>query len=195
MAFYRPMPTTGCQYVKDLNVGNVANLSKHEVTLMFEQRPMASWKSGRNTGKNTQKIQIVEGTFVKNKSNESFLSKAMLHPKLITSTSTTTRRKMPESDMEYVPDNDEDTQDTEEDAILERTTVPEHPNKGLISLPALGTRIPVITRNFNYVTVFNEGNKHVEYFPQTSPIVLNSHLELNNQFCMMSLAKDYLQIK
>ena len=40
--------------------------------------------------------------------------------------------------MEYVPDNDEDTQDTEEDAILERTTVCEHPNKGLILLASLG---------------------------------------------------------
>ena len=47
----------------------------------------------------------------------------MLCPKLITATITPTRRKKPESDMEYVPDNDEDTQDTEEDAILERTTV------------------------------------------------------------------------
>ena len=195
MAFYRPMPTIRCQYVKDLNVSNVANLSKHEVTIMFKQRPMAAWKSGRNTGKNTQKIQIVKGTFVKNKRNESFLSKAMLHPKLITATSTPTRRKKPESDMEYVPDNDKDTQDTEEDAILERTTVPEHPNKGFISLPLFGICIPVITRNFSYVTVFNVGNKHVKYFRQTLPIVLNSHLQLNNLFCMMSLAKDYLQIK
>ena len=88
MAFYRPMPTIGCQYVKDLNVSNVAHLSKHEVALMFEQRPMATHKLGRNTGKNTQNIQVVEGTFIKNKSNESFLSKAMLRPKLITATST-----------------------------------------------------------------------------------------------------------
>ena len=120
MAFYRPMPTTGCAYVKDLNVSNVANLSKNEVTLMFEQRPMAARKSGRNTGKNIQNIQIVEGTFIKNKRNESFLSKAMYRPKLITATSPPTRRKKPESDMQYVPDNDEDTQDTKEDAMLEK---------------------------------------------------------------------------
>ena len=195
MVFYRPMPSIGCQYVKDLNVHNVAHLSKHEVTLMFEQRPMVPWKSGRNTGKNTQNIQIVEGTFIKNKSNESFLSKAMLCPKLITATSTPTKRKKPECDMEYVPDNGEDTQDTEEDAILEKTTVPEHPNKGLILLPSLGICIPLMTRHFNYLTVFNLANKHVKYLPQTSHIVLNSHLQLNNFFCMMSLVKDCLQIK
>ena len=62
MAFYRPMPMIRCQYVKDLNVSNVAHLSKHEVALMFEQRPMATHKSGRITGKNTQNIQVVEGT-------------------------------------------------------------------------------------------------------------------------------------
>ena len=151
MAFYKPMPTIGCQYVKDLNVSNVAHLSKHEIILMFEQRPMVTCKSGRNTGKNTQNIQVVEGTFVKNKSNESFLSKAMLCPKLITATSTPTRRKKPESDMEYVPDNDEDTQDTEEDAILERTTVREHPNKGLILLASLGICIPVMSMNLHCI--------------------------------------------
>ena len=130
MAFYRPMPTIGCQYVKDLNLANVAHLSKQEVVLMFKQRPMPVWKSTRNTGKNTQDIQIVEGTFVKNKNNESFLSKAMLHPKLITATSTPIRRKKAESDIDYIPDNDEDTQETEEDVILEKTTVPDHPKKG-----------------------------------------------------------------
>ena len=96
---------------------------------MFE-RPMAVWKSSRTTGKNTQNIQIVEGTFVKNKNNESFLSKAILHPKLITATSTPIRRKKADSDIDYIPDNDEDTQDTEEDVILEKTTVPKHPKKG-----------------------------------------------------------------
>ena len=195
MAFYRPMLTIGCQYLKDLNVSNVAHLSKHEVTLMFEQRQMATCKSGRNTGKNTQNIQVVEGTFVKNKNNESFLSKAMLHPKLITATSIPTRRKKPESDMEYVPDNDKDTQDTEEDAILERTTVCEHPNKGLILLASLGICIPVMSMNLHYVRLLNVANKHVEYFPRNSPIVVNYHLQLNNCLCMMSLAKDYLQIK
>ena len=154
MAFYRPMLTIGCQYVKDLNVSNVAHLSKHEVTLMFEQRPMATRKSGRNTGKNTQNIQVVEGTFLKNKSNESFLSKAMLHPKLITATS-----------------------------------------KGLILLASLGICIPVMSMNLHYVRLLNVANKHVDYFPRNSPIVVNYHLQLNNHFCMMSLAKDYLQIK
>ena len=131
MAFYRPMPTIGYQHVKDLNLANVAHLSKHEVALMFEQRPMAVWKLTRTTGKNTQNIEIVEGTFVKNKNNQSFLSKAMLRPKLITATSTPIRRKKADSDIDYVPDNDEDTQDTEEDVILEKTTVPEHPKKRL----------------------------------------------------------------
>ena len=195
MAFYRPMPTIGCQYVKDLNVSNVAHLSKHEVTLMFEQRPMATHKSGRITGKNTQNSQVVEGNFIKNKSNESFLSKAMLRPKLITATSTPTRRKKAESDMEYVPDNDEDTQDTEEDAILERTTVREHPNKGLFLLASLGICITVMSMNLHYVRLLNVGNKHVEYFPCNSPILVNYHLQLNNRSCMMSLGKDYLQIK
>ena len=130
--FYRPMPTIGCQHVKDLNLANVANLLKHEVALMFEKRPMAAQKSTRTTGKNIQNIQMVEGTFVKNKNNESFLSKTMFRPKLITATSTPIRRKKAESDVDYVPDNDEDTQDTEEDVILEKTTVPEHPKKGSI---------------------------------------------------------------
>ena len=189
MTFYRPMLTIGCQYVKDLNVSNVAHLSKHEVALMFEQRPMATRKSGRNTGKNTQNIQVVEGTFVKNKSNESFLSKAMLRPKLITATSTPTRRKKPESDMEYVPDNDEDTQDTEEDAILEKTTVCEHPNKGLILLASLGICITVMSMNLHYVRLLNLGNKHVEYLPRNSPILVNYNLQLNNCCCMMSWEK------
>ena len=99
---------------------------------MFKKRPMAAQKSTRTTGKNTQNIQMVEGTFVKNKNNESFLSKTMFRPKLITATSTPMRRKKAESDVDYVPDNDEDTQDTEEDVILEKTTVPEHPKKGSI---------------------------------------------------------------
>ena len=130
MAFYRPMPTIGCQHVKDLNLANVAHLSKHEVALMFKQRPMAACKSTRTTGKNTQNIQIVEGTFVKNKNNQSFLSKAMLRPKLITATSSPMRRKKAESDIDYIPDNDKDTQDTKEDVLLEKTTVPEPPKKG-----------------------------------------------------------------
>ena len=54
----------------------------------------------------------------------------MLCPKLITATSTSMRRKKTEYDVDYVPDNDEETQDTEEDVILEKTTVPEHPKKG-----------------------------------------------------------------
>ena len=119
----------------------------------------------------------------------------MLRPKLITATSTPTRREKPESDVEYVPDNDEDTQDTEEDAILERTTVREHPNKGLILLASLGICIPVMSMNLHYVRLLNVANKHVEYFPRNSPIVVNYHLQLSNCFCMMSLAKDYLQIK
>ena len=40
MAFYRPMPSIGTQVVKDLNMANVAKLTKSQVTLMFEQRPM-----------------------------------------------------------------------------------------------------------------------------------------------------------
>ena len=97
--------------------------------------------------------------------------------------------------MEYVPDNDKDTQDTEEDAILERTTVREHPNKGLILLASLGICITVMSMNLHYVGLLNVGNKHVEYFPHNSPILVNYHLQLNNHSCMMSLGKDYLQIK
>ena len=48
------------------------------------------------------------------------MSKARLCPKLITATSTPIRRKKAESDVDYIPDIDEDTQDTEEDAILEK---------------------------------------------------------------------------
>ena len=40
--------------------------------------------------------------------------------------------KKTESDLDYNPDNDEDTQDTEEDVRLEKTTVPEQQKKGEI---------------------------------------------------------------
>ena len=134
MAFYRPMPTIGCQFVKDLNVANVAKLTKSQVTLMFEQRPMPLCKSTRTSGKNTGNIQVHEGTFMSDKSNSSFIAKAKLHPKLITGTNTPTTRKKAESDIDYNPDNDEDTQDTEEDVLLEKTTVPEQQKKGEMSL-------------------------------------------------------------
>ena len=71
----------------------------------------------------------------------------------------------------------------------------EHPNKGLILLASLGICIPVMSMNLHYVRLLNVANKHVEYFLRNSPIVVNYHLQLNNRFCMMSLAKDYLQIK
>ena len=132
MAFYRPMPTIGTQVVKDLNVANVAKLTKSQVTLMFEQRPMPVRKSNRTSGKNTSNIRPHEGTFVSNKSNSSFIAKAKLRPKLITGTSSPNTRKKAESDLDYNPDNDEDTQDTEEDVRLEKTTVPEQPKKGEI---------------------------------------------------------------
>ena len=132
MAFYRPMPTIGTQVVKDLNVANVAKLTKSQVTLMFEQRPMPVHKSTRTSGKNTSNIQPHEGTFVSNKRNSSFIAKAKLCPKLITGTSSPNTRKKTESDLDYNPDNDEDTQDTEEDIQLEKTTVPEQQKKGEI---------------------------------------------------------------
>ena len=132
MAFYRPMPTIGTQFVKDLNVANVAKLTKSEVTLMFEQRPMPVRKSTRTSGKKTSNIRPHEGTFVSNKRNSSFSEKAKLHPKLITGTSSPNTRKKAESDLDYNPDNDEDTQDTEEDVRLEKTTVPEQQKKGEI---------------------------------------------------------------
>ena len=65
-----------------------------------------------------------------NKSNSSFIVKAKLRPKLITGTSSPNTRKKAESDLDYNPDNDEDTQDTEEDVWLEKTAVPEKPKKG-----------------------------------------------------------------
>ena len=132
MAFYRPMPTIGTQFVKDLNVANMAKLTKSEVTLMFEQRPMPVCKSSRTSGKNTSNIQPHEGTFVSNKRNSSFIEKAKLHPQLITGTSSPNTRKKAESDLDYNPDNDKDTQDTEEDVWLEKTTVPEQQKKGEI---------------------------------------------------------------
>ena len=130
MAFYRPMPTIGTQVVKDLNMANVAKLTKSQVTLMFEQRPMPVCKLTRTSGKNTWNIRPHEGTFVANKSNSSFIAKAKLRPKLITGTSTPNTRKKAESDLDYNPDNDEDTQDTEEDVWLEKTAVREQAKKG-----------------------------------------------------------------
>ena len=126
------MPTIGTQVVKDLNVANVAKLTKSQVTLMFEQRPMPVCKSNQTSGKNTSNIRPHEGTFMSNKSNSSFIAKAKLRPKLITGTSSPNTRKKAESDLDYNPDNDEDTQDTEEDVQLEKTTVPEQPKKGEI---------------------------------------------------------------
>ena len=69
---------------------------------------------------------------MEDKSNPSFISKVMLHPKLITATSTPNRRRKAESDVDYVSDIDEDTQDTKEDVLLEKTTVPEQQKKGSI---------------------------------------------------------------
>ena len=94
------MPTIGLQFVKDLNVANVAKLTKSQVTLMFEQRPMPVHKSTRTSGKNTGNIWPHEGTFVSNKSNSSFARKAKLRPKLITGTTTPTTRKKAESDVD-----------------------------------------------------------------------------------------------
>ena len=54
MAFYRPMPTIGTQVVKDLNMANVAKLTKSQVTLMFEKRPMPVRKLTRTSGKTCQ---------------------------------------------------------------------------------------------------------------------------------------------
>ena len=91
---------------------------------MFEQRPIAVRKSTRTSGKKTSNIWIHEGTFVSHKSNSSFIAKAKLHPQLITGTSSPNIKKKAESDLDYNPDNDEDTQDTEEDVRLEKTAVP-----------------------------------------------------------------------
>ena len=77
-------------------------------------------------------IRPHEGTFVYNKMNSSFIEKAKLSPKLITGTSSPNTRKKAESHLDYNPDNDEDTQDTEEDVWLEKTTVPEQQKKGKI---------------------------------------------------------------
>ena len=130
MAFYRPMLSIGTQFVRDLNVSNVAKLTKSQVTLMFEQRPMAVRKSTQASGKNTLNIRLHEGTFISHKSNSSFIAKAKLRPQLITGTSSPNIKKKTESDLDYNPDNDEDTQDTEEDVRLEKTAVPEQKTKG-----------------------------------------------------------------
>ena len=126
------MPNIGTQVVEDLNMDNVAKLTKSQVTLMFEQRPMPVHKLTQTSGKNTLNILPHEGTFVSNKSNSSFIAKAKLCPNLITGTSSPNTRKRTESDLDYNPDNDEDTQDTEEDVRLEKTAVPEQPKKGEI---------------------------------------------------------------
>ena len=126
------MPTIETQVVKDLNMANVAKLTKSQVTLMFEQMPMPVQKLTRTSGNNTSNIRPHEGTFISNKSNSSFIAKAKLRPKLITGTNSSNTRKKAESDLDYNPDNDEDTQDTEEDVRLEKTAVPEQPKKGEI---------------------------------------------------------------
>ena len=123
------MPTIGTQVVKDLNMANVAKLTKSQVTLMFKQRPMPVRRLTRTSGKSTSNIQPHEGTFVSNTSNLSFIAKAKLRPKLITGTTTPTTRKKAESDLDYNPENDEDTQDTEEDVQLEKTAVREQAKK------------------------------------------------------------------
>ena len=97
---------------------------------MFEQRPMPVRKLTQTSGKSTLNIRPHEGTFMCNKSNSSFIAKAKLHPKLITATSIPNTRKKAESDLDYNPDNDEDTQDTEEDVQLEKTAVREQAKKG-----------------------------------------------------------------
>ena len=126
------MPTIGTQVVKDLNMANVAKLTKSQVTLMFEQWPMPAHKLTRTSGKDTSNIHPHEGTFVSNKSNSSFIAKAKLQPKLITGTTTPNTRKKTESDLDYNPENDEDMQDTEEDVRLEKTAVREQVKKGYI---------------------------------------------------------------
>ena len=132
MAFYRPMPTIGTQVVKDLNMANIAKLTKSQVTLMFQQMPMPVRRLTRTSRKNMSNIQPHEGTFVSNASNSTFIAKAKLHPKLITGTTTPTTRKKAESDLDYNPENDEDMQDTEEDVQLEKTAVCEQAKKGYI---------------------------------------------------------------
>ena len=99
---------------------------------MFEQRPMPVRRLTRTAGKNTSNIRPHEGTFMSNISNSSFIAKAKLHPKLITGTTTPTTRKKAESDLDYNPENDEHTQDTEEDVWLEKTAVREQAKKGYI---------------------------------------------------------------
>ena len=132
MTFFRPMPTIGTQVVKDLNIANVAKLTKSQVTLMFEQMPMPVHKLTQTSGKNMSNVRPHEGTFMSNKSNSSFIAKAKLRPKLITGTTTPNTRKKAESDLDYSTDNDEDMQDTEEDVQLEKTAVHEQAKKGYI---------------------------------------------------------------
>ena len=126
------MPTIGTQVVKDLNMANVAKLTKSQVTLMFKQRPMPVRKLSLTSGKDTSNIRPHEGTFMSNKSNSSFIAKVKLHPKLITGTTTPNTRKKAESDLDYNPENDEGMQDTEEDVRLQKTAVREQEKKGYI---------------------------------------------------------------
>ena len=56
------MPTIGTQVVKDLNMANKAKLTKSQVTLVFEQRPMPVCRLTRTSGKNTSNIRPHEGT-------------------------------------------------------------------------------------------------------------------------------------
>ena len=98
---------------------------------MFEERPMRVCRLTQTSGKNMSNIRPHEGTFVSNTSNSSFIAKAKLRPKLITGTTTPNTRNKGESDLDYNPENDEDTQDTEEDVRLEKTAVCEHAKKRL----------------------------------------------------------------
>ena len=64
------------------------------------------------------------------KATPASFAKAKLRPQLITGTSSPNIKKKTESDLDYNPDNDEDTQDTEEDVRLEKTAVPEQKTQG-----------------------------------------------------------------
>ena len=59
-----------------------------------------------------------------------------------------TTRKKAESDLDYNPENDEDTQDTEEDVQLEKTPVHEQAKKGYILFEYIILCIIVSTKSY-----------------------------------------------
>ena len=115
MAFFRPYKSIGCQSIKDLDMHAIGHLEDHEVSLMFAKTYLTSHSQSRAACKSTQKIHIYEGTYVQPNANQAFAAKAALRPQLISNKEASPKRKKPELDVDYLPD--EDMADTEDDRL------------------------------------------------------------------------------